>query len=554
MRRRDNSRLCSRLPRISLPLPVKGLGPHFGDYVNRAITPQVIFAVVVVLVMVVAVSGGIAVLTGSGGQGGNTEKQLSSSPPPGTSFPATDQSATSLSPGNRLPLEQYVTHTGETIASIASATGRSTETLIWANSISEPDAPLPARTQLSVPPLDGLLHLVQPGNTLEGIAEAVEAKPEDITGYAPNQVARDEDLVPGQLILIPGASVQSRERILSYDVRPGDTVQTIAGRFGLEPSAILSANEMPEPNLIYAGQALIIPPPDSMIAEVQPGDSLVTLASRWGADPVTIAEYPGNGISDPDNLVAGQSLIIPVKQASGPPATADTATAGTANADNSPKPDSANSDPTTGRPAGDSRKQAETTVPGVPAPAPEQTPPAAEPETTQQPAATPLPEAEALTLPQPSPAITSNAPSNPLSSSAHPLGNFIWPAKGTISQHFGPTSAATDPSYDGYPHFHTGLDIANDAGTPVVAADEGTIAFAGWSADGLGYTVKIDHGNGFVTWYGHLAEPPSVTDGEQVGKGQFLGPMGNTGNSTGPLVYFSVVHAGTYLNPTDHLP
>ena len=135
-----------------------------------------------------------------------------------------------------------------------------------------------------------------------------------------------------------------------------------------------------------------------------------------------------------------------------------------------------------------------------------------------------------------------------------PRGNFIWPAKSTISQHLGPTIVTIEPPYDGHPHFHNGLDIANKQGTPVIAADDGTVSYAGWSTHGLGYSVEIDHDNGFVTWYGHLAKPPSVSTGEQVGKGQFLGPMGNTGNSAGLHVHFMVVLNDTYQNPIDFLP
>ncbi len=558
MRRRELPRLRRRPRRLSLTPP--GLGSRLRAYVNHAPAPQAILAVVVVMIMVAGVSGAVAAMTGWTGQGVTSGKRMPNSPPPATPSITTDQSTNSVIPDHGLPLDQHVTHDGETIASIASATGRSTETLLWANNIPEPDEPLPADTQIKIPPLDGLLHVVQAGDTLESIASAVDAQPGDITGYAPNHVTRNEDLTAGQQILIPGASVQERQRIVTYDVRPGDTVGTIAGRFGLEPSTVLSANEMAEPKLIYAGQELIIPPPRSMVAKVQPGDSLNTLADRWGVDPETIAEYPGNGITDPDALVAGQALIIPIEQAPVAPAGTDPGTTGTPTAGVPPETGSSDANPTSGDPATSTQSPEETTAPSMPSAEPGQTPPATsqrpatEAVPTQEPVASPSPEAEDPTPPQSSPAITKNTRDTELSPAAHPRGNFIWPAKGTITQHFGPTSAATDPPYEGHPHFHTGLDIANDVGTPVVAADDGTVAFAGWSTDGLGNSVKIDHADGFVTWYGHLAEPPSLRSGEKVGKGEFLGPMGNTGNSEGPQVHFKIVHHDTYLNPIDHLP
>lgn len=557
MRRRDNSRLRRRPRRLSWPPP--GLGSHFRNYVNNALTPQVILAVVVVMILVGGVSTGVAALTGRAGQGVKSGKQTPNRPPPDT--PSITVEDPDPSPSTHpIPFEQYVTREGETIGHIASATGRSTETLLWANSVSEPDKPLQTGTQITIPPLDGLMHLVHPGDTLERIAEAYEVKPADITGYAANHVTGDKHLAPGQLIMVPGASVQERDRILTYDVRPGDTVGAIAGRFGLEANTILSANELDEPILIYAGQKLIIPPPNSMVAKVQPGDSLNSLAARWGVEPETIAEYPGNDITDPDTVVAGQSLVIPTEQASGAPKVADPKATGTAPSNNQPQPDASQPDFASSDPATGARKPAESTAPVSPSAEPEHTPPAssqqsaAEPGPAQEPAPSPSPEAGTPIPSQPSPASTKDTPDDGRSQAAHPRGNFIWPAKGTITQHFGPTNAATDPPYEGHPHFHTGLDIANDRNTPVVAADDGIVVFAGWATDGLGYTVKIDHADGFVTWYGHLAEPPSVKPGDSVGKGEDLGPMGNTGNSAGPHVHFKIVHHDTYLNPVEHLP
>ncbi len=556
MRRRGNPRLRRRPRRLSLPPP--GLDSRFLHYFNNARTPQVILAVVIVMITVIGVSSGVAALTGRSGQGAKSGKQVPSSPPPDTASISVGYPTPSPS-SHSIPLEQYVTHEGETIDGVAAATGRSTETLLWANTVSEPDKPLPTGTAMNIPPHDGVVHLVQTGDTLERIAEAFSVKPADITGYAPNHVAGDQDLAPGQLILIPGASVQGRERIVTYDVRPGDTIGAIAGRFGLEPKAILSANEIDEPTLIYAGQGLIIPPPHTVVAKVQPGDSLNSLAARWGVDPETIATYPGNDITDPDSVVAGQTLVIPVERASGALRGASPDATGTAAAKDTTQSSASQSPSPPDDGATDTRKPAESTTPATPSVEPEPAPgasqqPAVEPGAAREPAPTPSPEAGSPIPAQPSPASTGNAPGSELSPTAHPRGNFIWPAKGTITQRFGPTNVTTDPPYAGYAHFHTGLDIANDRGTPVVAADDGIVAFAGWATDGLGYTVKIDHVDGFVTWYGHLAEQPSVNPGDQVGKGETLGSMGSTGNSAGPHVHFKIVHHGTYLNPVDHLP
>jgi hypothetical protein len=102
-------------------------------------------------------------------------------------------------------------------------------------------------------------------------------------------------------------------------------------------------------------------------------------------------------------------------------------------------------------------------------------------------------------------------------------------------------------------NFHNGADFAADAYTPLLAADGGTVEYAGWCDCGLGYYVKIDHGNGMKTTYGHMAEQPWVTTGETVAKGDVIGPMGSTGLSTGPHVHFIVNVHGVDQDPLAYL-
>jgi murein DD-endopeptidase MepM/ murein hydrolase activator NlpD len=103
-------------------------------------------------------------------------------------------------------------------------------------------------------------------------------------------------------------------------------------------------------------------------------------------------------------------------------------------------------------------------------------------------------------------------------------------------------------------NFHNGADFAADAYTPLLAADGGTVEYAGWCDCGLGYYVKIDHGNGFKTLYGHMAEVPWVSAGDAVAKGDVIGPVGSTGISTGPHVHFIVQVDGVAQDPLAYLP
>ena len=103
-------------------------------------------------------------------------------------------------------------------------------------------------------------------------------------------------------------------------------------------------------------------------------------------------------------------------------------------------------------------------------------------------------------------------------------------------------------------NYHNGIDLAADAYTPLLAADGGNVEYAGWCDCGLGYYVKIDHGNGFKTLYGHMAEMPWVSAGDSIAKGDVIGPVGSTGISTGPHVHFIVEVNGVAQDPLAYLP
>ena len=118
-------------------------------------------------------------------------------------------------------------------------------------------------------------------------------------------------------------------------------------------------------------------------------------------------------------------------------------------------------------------------------------------------------------------------------------GNFVWPISGVITQRFA--------------WYHRGADIATGFGTPVLAADAGRIIVAGWPDNGgYGNRVMIDHGNGYVTLYGHLSSI-SVSVGQTVRRGDRVGLEGSTGRSTGPHLHFEVRKNGVPQNPFEYL-
>ncbi len=113
-------------------------------------------------------------------------------------------------------------------------------------------------------------------------------------------------------------------------------------------------------------------------------------------------------------------------------------------------------------------------------------------------------------------------------------GYFIWPVKGWISQ-------AARPG-------HVALDIAVPSGTPVKAADRGTVIYAGWNPTGYGFRVVIDHGIDYVTLYAHLSDI-YVEPGQVVAKGQVIAASGANGNVTGPHLHFELRDFGRLVNP-----
>ncbi|HWA69680.1 MAG TPA: peptidoglycan DD-metalloendopeptidase family protein [Rhizomicrobium sp.] len=101
----------------------------------------------------------------------------------------------------------------------------------------------------------------------------------------------------------------------------------------------------------------------------------------------------------------------------------------------------------------------------------------------------------------------------------------------------------------GYTRMHKGVDFAVPIGTPVMAAGAGTVLFMGWS-NGYGNFVKIDHGNGYATGYGHLSRfAPGMRRGARVRQGQVFAYSGMTGMATGPHLHYETFVHGVQVNP-----
>ena len=116
----------------------------------------------------------------------------------------------------------------------------------------------------------------------------------------------------------------------------------------------------------------------------------------------------------------------------------------------------------------------------------------------------------------------------------------VVPVTGRITSRYGANESIRD-------HTHKGIDIAATRGTPILVTASGKVTFAGWSS-GYGYLVKIDHGNGVETYYGHCSKL-YVSTGDTVEAGEKIAAVGSTGNSTGNHLHFEIRLNGNQVNP-----
>ena len=121
---------------------------------------------------------------------------------------------------------------------------------------------------------------------------------------------------------------------------------------------------------------------------------------------------------------------------------------------------------------------------------------------------------------------------------------WIWPTRGMFSSGYGWR----------WGRMHKGIDIANNVGTPVVAAKDGVVAFSGWHSGGYGYLVTINHDDGSRSFYAHNSRL-LVQPGATVHQGDQIALMGSTGRSTGPHLHFEIHPPGRgAANPLQFLP
>jgi murein DD-endopeptidase MepM/ murein hydrolase activator NlpD len=343
---------------------------------------------------------------------------------------------------------------------------------------------------------------------------------------------------------------------------PGESLDALAARFDLPPQAIIQANHLRPPYALEPHQQLVIPPPATY--RVHEGDSVEEIATLLGVDDGALAQE--NGLTQPYHMHVGQILRVPGGYGDGSLAR-DAGPAGDPNMAYVPPgapavtPRSAISTQTLAPPSGVAAG------PGSAPPAPRTAyapPPqpsrGGAPASTSSTALAPPPQSGAPTpiyqppqtttpqTPQPRPAQAAPPPTQhamvvppPPAGAGGP--HFIRPVSGETIQGFGGSTAGQT---------NDGINIAAASGTPVHAADAGTVIYTGNELAAFGNLVLIRHAGGWVTAYGHLAKI-DVQRGTTVIQGQPIGTVGQTGSATAPQLHFEIRQGAKPVDPAPFL-
>jgi murein DD-endopeptidase MepM/ murein hydrolase activator NlpD len=301
-------------------------------------------------------------------------------------------------------------------------------------------------------------------------------------------------------------------------VGQGETVETIARRYGVPASAIMQANNISAPASIHPGQQLVIPrysqssaaaapaPAPHPVAAgpklasvpaanpgvhvVAPGETLTKISRLYGKPIHEIAK--ANNILAGAKLNVGDRLVIPGVRTS-------------------------------------ALKSNATPIKSVPAvaqakPAPSPAPPEAEP---------------AVSASVFAPVADAPGSKDAGKSADASLPKFRWPANGRVIAGYGPATNGQQ---------NDGINIALPENTPVKAAEDGVVAYAGNELKGYGNLVLVRHPNGYVTAYAHAKELV-VKRGDQVKRGQVIARSGQSGNVNAPQLHFEIRKGASPLDP-----
>jgi murein DD-endopeptidase MepM/ murein hydrolase activator NlpD len=302
-------------------------------------------------------------------------------------------------------------------------------------------------------------------------------------------------------------------------VGTSDTLEVLAHRYHVTPAAILAANGYKGPRALAPGQSLIIPhatataamaaPERAPVAPavkhvaataaapgvyvVNPGDTLHSIAHRYHVSVAELAR--ANRLEAGAKLKLGTRLTVPAKTAAAEPAMAAPAAV----------------------------PQQAAAAPRIAAAVPQQT----------------------ARLAQASPSADEGAPPSSVkpSEATGALPTFRWPVRGKVIASYG---AKTNGKVN------DGINLAVPEGTPVKAAEDGVVAYAGNELKGYGNLILVRHANGYVTAYAHASQL-LVKRGDTIKRGQVIAKSGQTGEVASPQLHFEIRKGSTPVNPLQFL-
>ncbi len=329
-------------------------------------------------------------------------------------------------------------------------------------------------------------------------AETIESLPSidfDYTDLADEPVA--DFTVPGSIAILPGSYepgepsevVLDRTQTESYTVESGDTISTIARRFGINVGTILWANSLTVRSTIRPGSTLKIPPVSGVLHVVTKGDTLQKISNIYKADLDQIVTF--NRLSPETALAIGDEIVVP----DGTPPEINTPIA--------------------------IRKPTSNINPDVP---------------IARIANKAVDVYEELTGKQDArvkPADIEDVEETKAKT------KFLWPTRQHIINQY-------------YGWKHTGLDLEGDYVDPIYASADGVVETAGWNSGGYGLQILINHGNGNKTRYAHSSKM-FVKVGDTVKRGEVIAMVGTTGRSTGTHLHFEIYIANKRVNPLPYI-
>ena len=362
-----------------------------------------------------------------------------------------------------------------------------------------------------------------------------------------------DDHSPDDVLLVPVRVANADQRVTVVPpengevvVQSGDTLFAISQRYDVPLRDLISENALAAPYAIQAGQKLKLP--DARYHVVAAGDTLYSISRAHNVDLNSLAQT--NGMTTPYNLIVGQKLrlpatiepspaaAVPVRVETTQPALPPVTTVSIIKPSPKDIADSA-STPKPVVPSG----QMYGNVPAVPAvtqPAVPQTASAGAPPVAL---AQGGPSSNAARHPAPNITDTPRGAAGNVVQLPRATGRtstkFSWPVSGKIVSDFGAKKNGL---------YNDGINIAAAAGTPVRAAENGVVAYAGNELKGMGNLVIIQHTGGWMTVYAHM-DTMNVKRGDKVSVGAQIGAVGQTGKVDSPQLHFEIRNGTKAYNP-----